>query len=144
VRRTIVLTILALLTSAGMVALGLMSFHSGTAQTRPLVLPFEIFWCANDDDCTVVDRIGCCPCSQGGAQTAITSWRQADLRRFLRRACVPDQPCIQVDLCRADLRARCRDRRCVLEPDADAARANDAAPAASAPTAEAGARPPGT
>lgn len=105
--------IAALLASAVLVALGVRSFHDETALTRPLVLPFEVFWCAADDDCTIVDRIGCCSCSEGGAQASVTAWRTDDLRRFLKRACDSEQVCIQVDLCRTDLRARCKKRRCV-------------------------------
>ncbi len=113
-RRTALIAVPALLLSAVLVALGVMSFHSGTARTKPVVLPFEVFWCAKDDDCTVVDHIGCCACSEGGAQAAITAWRQNDLRRFLKRACDRDTVCVQVDLCRDDVYARCVKRQCVL------------------------------
>ncbi len=108
-------TVAALLATALLVALGIVSFYDGTAQTRPVVLPFEIFWCAKDADCAVVDRIGCCACSQGGAQAAVTSWRRDELRRFLKSACASRHVCIQVDVCRSDVSARCRDRQCTLE-----------------------------
>lgn len=101
--------------AAGLVALGTMSFHSGTAKSRPVVLPFEVFWCKSDADCSIVDGVGCCDCSQGGAQVAITDWRRDDLRRFLKRACPEEQVCVQVDTCRSHLHAACRHRRCVLE-----------------------------
>jgi len=106
--------VLALLASATLVVLGIRSFHRGTARSRPVVLPFEVFWCGKDQDCAVVDRIGCCACSEGGSQAAVTRWRRDDLRRFLKRACGPEQVCVQVDLCRSKLRARCVDRRCRL------------------------------
>jgi len=106
--------VLALVTSAVLVALGVMSFQKGAFRSRPVVLPFEVFWCAKDDDCAVVKQIGCCPCSQGGGQAAVTRWRRDDLRRFLKRACDRDQVCVQVDVCRRGLAARCVKRRCTL------------------------------
>lgn len=106
--------IVALLTSAVLVGLGVRSFHDETARTRPVVLPFEVFWCSENDECTVVDRIGCCGCAEGGAQAAVTAWRKDDLRRFLKQACDPQQVCVQVDLCRSDVEARCVKRRCEL------------------------------
>lgn len=106
--------VLALLLSAALVALGTWSFHRETARSRPVVLPFEVFWCEGDGDCLAVDRIGCCACSEGGAQAAITAWRRDELRRFLKRACEPEQICVQVDLCRDDVVARCVARRCTL------------------------------
>jgi len=114
-----VYTVAALLLAAAFVALGVRSFHEGTARTRPVVLPFEVFWCAKDEDCTVVDRIGCCSCSEGGAQAAITEWRRDELRRFLKRACQPGHVCIQIDVCRSDVVPRCVDRRCTLEVEHD-------------------------
>src|SRR5512134_102659 len=92
--------VVALVVTAAMVVLGLMSFHEGTAKTRPVVPPFDVFWCEKDADCAKVDRIGCCPCEQGGGQTAVNQWRLDDLRRFLKQACRPGQVCVQVDLCR--------------------------------------------
>ena len=114
-RRTALIAIPALLLTALLVALGMASFHDETARSRPVVLPFEVFWCAQDSDCMVTDRIGCCGCDAGGAQAAITAWRQNDLRRFLKRACARVHACVQVDLCRDDVRARCVKRRCILE-----------------------------
>lgn len=107
-------TTLVLLASAALVALGVKSFYHGTARTRPVVLPFEMFWCASDADCSVTDRIGCCSCSEGGGQAAVTRWRRDNLRRFLKRACAAEQVCVQVDLCRTDVQARCKHRRCQL------------------------------
>jgi hypothetical protein len=106
--------IAALLMSAALVALGTYSFHRETARSRPVVLPFEVFWCSEDGDCAVTDRIGCCSCAQGGAQAAITAWRRDELRRFLKNACAPEHICVQVDLCRKDVKARCIERRCQL------------------------------
>lgn len=106
--------VVALLATAVLVTLGVRSFSAGTARTRPVVLPFEVLWCAKDEDCAVVSRIGCCSCREGGAQAAITSWRRDELRRFLKQACGRNQVCIQVDVCRSDVRARCVDRRCTL------------------------------
>ncbi len=104
----------ALLASAIIVVLGLQSFHTETGTTRPVVLPFEVFWCEKDDDCSVVERIGCCPCSAGGAQAAVTEWRRDELRRFLKKACRRTQVCVQVDLCDTSLVPRCIDRHCRL------------------------------
>ena len=104
----------ALLLSALLVGLGVMSFHHETAKSRPVVVPFEMFWCAKDDDCAVVSKIGCCSCREGGAQAAVTRWRQDDLRRFPKKACRPAQVCVQTNLCRAEVEARCIKRRCTL------------------------------
>lgn len=110
-RRAIVV---ALVATAGLVVLGTASFYRGTARSRPVVPPFDLFWCQRDEDCTLVERIGCCSCVQGGAQAAVTRWHVDDLRRFLKSACRPEQVCVRVDLCRADWVARCVDRHCVL------------------------------
>ncbi len=109
-------TILALLASAILVALGLTSFHEETARSRPVIPPFDLFWCAKNEDCALVDQIGCCSCSQAGAQAAVTKWDRDDLRRFLKSACRPRPVCVQLDLCRDDLEARCVHRRCVALP----------------------------
>jgi len=109
-----VFIVAALLSSAVLVTLGVRSFHRETARTRPVVLPFEVFWCAKDEDCSVVEQIGCCPCDQGGGQAAVTRWRRDDLRRFLKRACDRDEVCVQVDVCCDGVRARCIKRRCTL------------------------------
>ncbi len=106
--------VLAFLVAAVMVAIGVMSFHEGTARTRPVVPPFDLFWCEKDDDCMVTKRIGCCSCTQGGGQAAITKWHADDLRRFLKSACNPRQVCVLVDVCRKDVEARCIERHCEL------------------------------
>jgi hypothetical protein len=106
--------VLVLLLTAVLVALGMVSFHEGTARSRPVVPPFDLFWCEKDDDCIAVRRIGCCSCRQGGGQAAITRWHADDLRQFLKSACRPEQVCVQVDACRSDLHPRCVDRQCRL------------------------------
>jgi hypothetical protein len=107
--------ILALVGSTVLVGLGVMSFHEGTAKSRPVVLPFDLFWCEKDEDCVVVERIGCCDCWQGGGQAAVTTWHADDLRRFLKHACQrAEQVCVQVDVCRSDVLPRCIDRQCKL------------------------------
>lgn len=106
--------VLALVATAALVTLGVTSFYKATARTRPVIPPFDLFWCAKDDDCTIVDRIGCCPCQQGGAQAAVTSWHVDDLRRFLKSACHPEQVCVQINLCRSNAHARCVHRLCTL------------------------------
>lgn len=106
---------LALFASALLLALGVVSFHRETAHSKPVVPPFELFACTQDSDCAVVKRIGCCPCSEGGAQAAVTRWRRDDLRRFLKGACRDaTQVCVQVDLCRDNVSAACVERRCTL------------------------------
>ena len=106
----------ALFVTTVFVVLGMTRFHEETATYRPVVPPYDFFWCAKDDDCAVVDQIGCCSCREGGAQTAITAWRRDDLRKFLKSACRPldQQVCVQVNLCRKHGTARCVDRRCRL------------------------------
>ena len=110
-----VLSILAaLFATVLLVALGIVRFHEETATYRPVVPPYELFWCAKNEDCAVVDRIGCCSCRDGGAQAAVTAWRRDDLDEFLDSACQPlaQQVCVQLDLCRDGLSAECKDRRC--------------------------------
>ncbi len=106
--------ILVLIVTAVLVALGVMSFKEGTARSRPVVVPFDMFWCEKDDDCVIVNRIGCCPCKQGGGQAAVTNWHRDDLRRLLKRACRPTQVCVQVNACQPGLQARCAERRCQM------------------------------
>lgn len=110
-------TVVALLASAALLGLGVMSFHRGTATTKPVVLPFDLFWCAKDDDCVIVERIGCCDCDQGGAQGAITKWHADELRLFLKSACRPRPVCVQLGLCRHDVKAVCEDHACRMVPD---------------------------
>ena len=117
VRGNIMGTVVALLATAVLLGIGVMSFHHGTAATKPVVLPFDSFWCAKDEDCTVVERIGCCSCSEGGAQGAVTRWHTDDLRLFLKSACRPRPVCVQLELCRHDVKAVCEDRACRLVPD---------------------------
>jgi hypothetical protein len=117
VRGNVAASVGALLASALLLGIGMMSFHDGAAATKPVVLPFDSFWCATNDDCSVVERIGCCPCSEGGAQGAVTKWHRDDLRLFLKSACRPRPVCVQLDLCRSDVKAICEDRACRLVPD---------------------------
>lgn len=117
VRRRLVATILSLLATAVLLGLGVASFHQGTATSKPVVLPFDLFWCAKDDDCVIVERIGCCDCDQGGAQGAVTKWHADELRLFLKSACRPRPVCVQLDLCRHDVKAVCEDHSCRMIPD---------------------------
>lgn len=132
VRGNVYVTVAALLASAALLGLGVMSFHHGTAAVKPVILPFDTFWCATDDDCTVVERIGCCPCSEGGAQGAVTKWHTDELRHFLKSACRPRPVCVQLDLCRNDVKAVCEDRACRLVPDPSRRRSEDDAPTGAA------------
>jgi len=129
-------TIVALLATATFLGLGLISFYNGTAATKPVVMPFDLFWCAKDEDCISVDRIGCCSCEQGGAQAAITRWHADELRLFLKRACRKRPVCVQFDLCQNDTKAICEDHACRLVPDPDRARRSaEPAPGDGAPEA---------
>jgi hypothetical protein len=111
----------ALFATALFVVLGLMQFRHQTSTYRPVVPPYDLFWCQTNDDCTVTDRIGCCACGEGGAQAAITRWRRDELASFLAGACQPmhQQVCVQIDLCHEDPEAECVDRRCRLVIDDD-------------------------
>lgn len=110
---------LALVATALLVALGTMRLYDETAGHRPVVPPYDFFWCAKNEDCVVVDQIGCCNCRNGGGQAAITSWHRDDLEDFLEDACQPatDQVCVQVDACRRKPKAECVDRRCRIDDD---------------------------
>jgi len=112
--RYVLWVLLALLASALLVFFGVFSFKEKTARIKPVVPPYDIFWCSTDEQCSVVDRIGCCPCSQGGAQAAVTKWHRDELRVFLKSACKPPPVCVQLDLCRPDARARCVKHRCTV------------------------------
>lgn len=109
-------TVSMLFLSAVFVLVGLYSFQEDTIRTRPAVPPFDLFWCKEDAQCLRVDKIGCCSCSEGGAQAAVTRWHKDDLRLFLKKACRPAQVCVQVDTCRYDNDVRCIDNRCRLVP----------------------------
>ena len=106
----------ALIVSATLVFVGLYTFEEETVRSRRVVPPYDIFWCAEDADCMVVDQAGCCPCEEGGGQTAITRWHKDDLRRFVKKACRPwdKQVCVQIDTCSERTEARCEKRRCRL------------------------------
>lgn len=112
-------TVIALLASAGLVGIGMVSFYDQTAKVRPVVPPFDIFWCEKNEDCVIVDRIGCCECEGGGAQGAINKWHTDDLRLFLKSACRPAPVCVQIDLCRHDLAPLCDDHRCQVVTGAE-------------------------
>lgn len=137
VRRNILATIGALLATAVLLGLGIVSFHHDTAAVKPVVLPFDSFWCGKDEDCTIVERIGCCACSEGGAQAAVTKWHTDELRLFLKSACRERPVCVQLDLCRNDLKAVCEDHACTLVTDpvrhAEVRRKKAAAPPAGKP-----------
>ena len=113
--------VIALLMSAALVALGLFNFHEDTASSRPVVVPYDFFWCSEDTHCGIVDKIGCCSCEQGGAQAAVNVSHRDDLRRFLKSACRPhgQQVCVQMDLCHDEFEARCVGRRCTLVVPSD-------------------------
>jgi hypothetical protein len=136
VRGSVYATVAALLATALLLGIGLMSFHHETAATKPVVLPFDTFWCGSDEDCRIVKRIGCCPCSEGGAQGAVTKWRTDELRLFLKSACRPRPVCIQLDLCRHDVKAICEDNACRLIPDPSRRKASPSA-AQAGPSAQA-------
>ncbi len=110
------ITVAALFVSAGLLVAALSSFTTRTARIVPIVPPFDLFWCQKDADCALIDRIGCCPCEQGGAQGAVTEWHRDEFRLFLKSACKPPPKCVQVDMCRTDMTARCVDRRCRMVP----------------------------
>lgn len=140
-RGRLLATVLALLATAVLLGLGVATFHHGTATTKPVVLPFDLFWCAKDDDCVIVERIGCCDCDQGGAQGAVTKWHADELRLFLKSACRPRPVCVQLDLCRHDVKAVCEDHACRMVPDRTKKNAA-AAPAAQPPAVPAGEEAP--
>lgn len=129
-------TVAALLATAALLGLGLSSFYKGTAATKPIVMPFDLFWCAKNEDCIIVDRIGCCSCEQGGAQGAVSRWHADELRLFLKGACRKRPVCVQFDLCRNDMKAVCQDRACRLVPDPDRAPATAEPESADAPRAK--------
>jgi len=84
--------------------------------------PTEIFACAEDSDCVVVDQVGCCPCSTGGAQGAINQQKARYLMAWLSRCC-EQSACLEVYLCQGGLSAACDMGTCqVAAPTATATR----------------------
>ena len=92
----------------------LTSFYRETSRTTTFVIPADITACESDDDCGVVDQIGCCPCEAGGGQGAINKRMRPRLKGFLRRACGQRPACVLVRACRTDLRPVCVDGGCAL------------------------------
>jgi hypothetical protein len=89
--------------------------ETGGPRTRRIPLPAELVACAVDADCVVVDRIGCCTCSTGGAQWAVNVSQVDALRRFLKHSCKNRPACLQINACRRDLTAVCRAATCTVE-----------------------------
>ena len=106
-------TIVALLLSAGLVVLALVSLSEQGTRVRRYELPAEVLRCWADADCMLVNRIGCCPCQSGGARWAINSQEWDRLRRFLKHACGRQAVCVQLDACGADLQPVCVESQCV-------------------------------
>jgi hypothetical protein len=79
-------------------------------------VPEEILQCTADGDCELVDKIGCCACTSGGARWAINRQQEDTLRRFLKRACRHRAVCAQVNACQPDLLPACIAGRCVARP----------------------------
>lgn len=118
-------TLAAFALSALCVAAALMPDDIGKPRIRRVALPADLTACATDADCVVVDRIGCCTCQTGGGQWAISATQTDALRRFLKHACKNQPACLQIDACRHDLAAVCRDAQCrlVITPPGDPAEA---------------------
>lgn len=75
--------------------------------------PSGVYRCETDDDC-VIATPGCCPCSMGGSQVAVSRDALDDLASA-QAACCRDVICIALYNCRNDLTAVCREGRCETE-----------------------------
>jgi hypothetical protein len=106
-------TIAALLLSAGLLGLAVISQDDGKIHLERKAMPEQIQRCTADADCTLVDKISCCDCQSGGAQGAINSTQQDAFRRFLKVACRHHAVCVRVDTCQRDLVPACSAGRCV-------------------------------
>src|SRR5262245_21381972 len=78
----------------------LTTFYRETSRTMTFVVPPDITGCETDDDCGVVDQIGCCSCELGGGQGAVNRRLRVRLKEFLRRACRHRPACVTVATCR--------------------------------------------
>src|SRR5713226_587380 len=90
-------TIVALLLSAGLLGLAVISQDDGKIHLERMPMPEQIQRCTADADCTLVDQISCCACQSGGARGAINSTQQDALLRFLKVACRRRAVCVRVD-----------------------------------------------
>ena len=108
-------TLVAIALSGLCVAAALIPDDTGHARARRVALPVELSTCTADANCLLVDRIGCCSCQTGGAQWAINATQTDTLRLFLKHTCKNQPACLQIDVCRGDLVAACRDGRCAVE-----------------------------
>jgi hypothetical protein len=68
--------------------------------------------CAGDADCVRVPA-DCCGCAGGGSDTAVPASEAEDFGASLE--CPPDPACPDIDVCDADLVARCAGGQCVLD-----------------------------
>ena len=110
-------TIATLLLTGLLVAVVLFSLREEDFKTKieRVDLPPEIGRCTTDADCVLVDKIGCCPCSSGGARWAINTEETEALRRLLKHACRESGICVRADTCRTDLAPACVEGRCVAK-----------------------------
>ena len=108
-------TLVAIALSGLCVAAALMPDDAGHPHVRHVALSAELGACTSDADCVLVDRIGCCTCQTGGAQWAINATQTDALRLFLKHTCKNQPACLQIDACRQDLVATCRDAQCAIQ-----------------------------
>jgi hypothetical protein len=76
--------------------------------------PNDWLACKADSDCVVIDGLGCCSCTMGGRQGAISKDRVADAER-LRQVCCGNIACPAVMLCKRGLAAVCEDGMCRVQ-----------------------------
>ena len=93
---------------------GLRPPDDGVRKKHKVEFPPAVLACTADEDCLLVERIGCCACSASGAQWAINRDQTDTIRRFLKKACGPKAPCVQMDACRPDLVAACIEGQCAV------------------------------
>lgn len=110
-RRTTILAVLLLTIGLGwMVVL----FERSGHKARTITLPHDLQYCDEDEECGIVNQIGCCPCEFGGTQGTVNRDNRMRLKAFLRQACSSGVACIDIASCRDDLRAVCKRHRCRL------------------------------
>ena len=112
--RRLVASLLALSLSGLCIWAGLRPPDEGVQKKRKEALPPAVSACTADDDCLLVDRIGCCGCQASGAQWAINREQTDQLRRFIKHSCGLKAPCVQLDSCRSDLVPVCIKGQCAL------------------------------
>jgi len=112
--RHVLAFVVAVSLSGACIWVGLRPPDDGVRKKHKAEFPPAVLACTADEDCQLVERIGCCSCSASGAQWAINREQTDTIRRFLKKACGLKAPCVQMDACRPDLVPACIEGQCAV------------------------------